>query len=100
MNARVPHLNVFLNDHRVGALFDTEPLSFEYSEEWLQDGRAIPLGAIPGRGGRIEDPAVLAFFDNLLPEGDIRAYLGTCIPATTIATQKTSPSTGRRPAPR
>ena len=75
MSAADGRLDVFIDEKRVGALFDTAPLSFEYAPEWLDDRQAIPLGSIPQRAGRIDDQAVLAFFDNLLPEGDVRVHL-------------------------
>lgn len=66
---------VYLADTLVGRLHDTDPLSFEYAETWLAPPNAAPLAAIPLQAGRQDSPAVQAFFENLLPEGDVRQQL-------------------------
>lgn len=69
-------LSVFGPDGLVGALHPTAPLSFVYSDAWLQrpDATAlhpgIPLAAKPA-----DSPYVAAFFENLLPEGDQRRMI-------------------------
>jgi serine/threonine-protein kinase HipA len=67
---------VYMGQHRVGTLYPTEPLSFEYSAEWLTNTAMMPLhpqiGILPGR---LSMPALHAFFENLLPEGDQRRMI-------------------------
>jgi serine/threonine-protein kinase HipA len=68
---------VYLEQDRIGTLYPTEPLSFEYTAEWIArpDAKAlhpdIPIGA-----GRIATPQLHAFFENLLPEGNQRKLIG------------------------
>jgi len=65
-----------MDNDRVGSLYPTEPLSFEYVPAWLDKPEAKPLQReIPLAPGRIATPAVHAFFENLLPEGDQRTLL-------------------------
>jgi serine/threonine-protein kinase HipA len=65
-----------MGQHRVGTLYPTEPLSFEYSAEWLTNTAMMPLhpqiGILPGQ---LSMPALHAFFENLLPEGDQRRMI-------------------------
>lgn len=84
MKARPGELAVFLNRDVVGTAYDTQPISFEYSAPWLADPNARPVGRIPRRAGRQEGAEVLAFFDNLLPEGDLRAHLAKQHQASTV----------------
>lgn len=68
---------VYLGQQRVGTLYPTEPLSFEYAAQWL--AAAVPKPLHPGIGlapGRMSMPALHAYFENLLPEGDQRRMLG------------------------
>lgn len=68
---------VYTGGSRVGTLYPTDPLSFEYAPEWLERQGAKPLypaGALVP--GRIATPALHAFFENLLPEGDQRKLIG------------------------
>lgn len=63
-------------DGQVGTLYDTDPLSFSYSDTWLATPGAEPI--VPGlqlAPGRVQTPAVGAFFENLLPEGDQRKVI-------------------------
>lgn len=75
MKDRPEALDVFLDDELVGTAFDTDPISFENSAPWLAAPESRPVGRIPRRPGRQDGADVLAFFDNLLPEGDLRAHL-------------------------
>ena len=84
MKAKPGELVVFLNRDVVGTAYDTEPISFEYSAPWLSDPNALPVGRIPRREGRHDGPEVLAFFDNLLPEGDLRAHLARQHQSSTV----------------
>lgn len=84
MKKRPTELSVFLNDDVVGAVFDTEPLSFEYDDSRLSARNALPVGRIPRQPGRQDGAEVVAFFDNLLPEGDLRAHLARKHRASTV----------------
>lgn len=69
-------LNVFVQEQLIGTLHNTEPLSFVFSEDCLVGLLRNPFaGVIPLKPGDITAPAVLAFFENLLPEGDQRRAL-------------------------
>ncbi len=76
-------LNVFFEDDLVGYVFDTAPLSFEYSPTWLQT-RAIQIANIPLGPGRTQAQSVTSFFENLLPEGDLRTFLFSSRKASTL----------------
>ncbi|MEO7886705.1 MAG: type II toxin-antitoxin system HipA family toxin [Polaromonas sp.] len=83
-SAQAGHLDVFFNEERVGAVYDTSPLSFDYSAEWLARRPAAQVAAITLAAGRTDAPAVQAFFENLLPEGDLRHYLAISRKASTL----------------
>ncbi len=69
------YLNVFFGTELVGRVCDTEPLSFEYSEAWLADPQTMQISNIAKQPGSNSSRFVLAFFDNLLPEGALREYV-------------------------
>ena len=77
-------LDVFYGDELVGSIADTAPLTFQYSPAWL--GRAAPMAvaAIPLVAGSNDSRAVQAFFENLLPEGELRQYLAEQKKASTL----------------
>jgi serine/threonine-protein kinase HipA len=77
-------LDVFFNEERVGSVHDTSPLSFEYSAEWLARREPAQVAGITLAPGRSDAPAVQAFFENLLPEGDLRSYLAISRKASTV----------------
>ncbi len=77
-------LDVFFGDVQIGTVFDTSPLTFEYSAAWLASEDPFPLSAIALGPGRLEGPHVQAFFENLLPEGELRAYLSVQRKASTL----------------
>ena len=67
---------VYGPDGLVGTLRNTDPLSFCYAETWLSMPGARPI--VPGMPlvpGQVDRPAVAAFFENLLPEGDQRKVI-------------------------
>lgn len=70
-------LDVFFGDERVGSIEDTSPLSFDYADEWLNRQEPAAVAAIPLTAGRNSSPAVQAFFENLLPEGELRSYIAS-----------------------
>lgn len=70
-------LDVYLNQNFVGRLREEKgQLSFAYDKAWLDSTRFIPLSVtMPRREEAFPDAATRVFFDNLLPEGDIRAAI-------------------------
>lgn len=75
-NALPASLWVYMGADRVGSLYPTDPLSFEYVPEWIGRKDPRPLQQeIPVVPGRIATPALHAFFENLLPEGDQRKLI-------------------------
>lgn len=72
---RTTQLSVFFGADLVGTVTDADPLSFEYSAAWLSRTPPKPLSAIPLVVGPIDSAEVRAYFENLLPEGELRAYL-------------------------
>lgn len=75
MNTSVAQLNVFDGEALVGTVYDTDPLSFAYAPQWLSWANRYPLAAIALQKDRHDAPAITAFFENLLPEGDARRAL-------------------------
>jgi HipA-like protein len=69
MATQATQLGVFDGDAHVGTIHDTDPISFEYTPEWLNFADRYPVATIALQGGRNDSPAVNAFFENLLPEG-------------------------------
>ena len=84
MSAEAPiaSLDVYLGTALVGSVYDTQPLSFEYAQSWLPNPGRIQLANIPLRAGRIDNEFVLAYFDNLLPEGALREHISRQLHAT------------------
>lgn len=75
-NILPPSLSVFIDDQLVGAIYPTDPLSFAYDNAYLASPGAAPIsGDIPLSAGANSTPAVHAFFENLLPEGDQRKII-------------------------
>lgn len=72
---RPDRLAVFYGSDVVGAVYDSAPLSFEYADAWLGHAQRMPIGTIPLQAGRQDSPHVAAFFENLLPEAELRTYL-------------------------
>lgn len=84
MSDRPESLGVWLDQELVGTVYDAAPLAFEYSEAWLSSPGRNPIGRIPKQPGRRDGPYVAALFENLLPEGDLRAHLGRKYHASTV----------------
>ncbi len=78
-------LEVYHSDKHVGRLHDAQPLRFEYAPEWLEHPEAVSLSpSLPlSQQVHIGD-AVLAYFENLLPEGDLRHHLELRHHTTTV----------------
>jgi len=70
-------LDVYLNENFVGRLREEKGrLFFAYDKAWLESSRFIPLSVtMPRQAEEFADEVTRAFFDNLLPEGDIRAAI-------------------------
>lgn len=70
-------LDVFAGDVLVGHLDETEGgMSFEYDSVWLAKLDATPLSPdLPLLQQRFQGGTVLAYFENLLPEGDVRDFI-------------------------
>ena len=84
MKPRVAALDVFYGPVRMGTVHDTSPLAFEYASGWLERQDAFPLSVIALQAGRVTSPQVQAFFENLLPEGELRLYLAEQRKASTL----------------
>lgn len=82
--ARPDTLHVFFGIERVGDVRDASPLIFEYGPGWLQRAQPRPVAAIPLLPGPQQSDAVQAFFENLLPEGELRVYLSGQRKASTL----------------
>ena len=71
-------LNVFYNSFLVGILKedDEERLEFQYSDEWLSLDWAFPLSLdMKLTGEKFGHKRTKAFFENLIPEGEIKNIL-------------------------
>jgi len=69
-------LDVLIDGELIGQLHDRVPLSFTYSDQCITGLVRSPIAhIIPLEIGEIATPAVHAFFENLLPEGDQRFSL-------------------------
>ncbi|URI09115.1 type II toxin-antitoxin system HipA family toxin [Aquincola tertiaricarbonis] len=75
MTTRPSALSVFYGDDCVGTVHDRAPLTFAYTADWLSRPSPWSLAAIPLQPGEQSGAAVHAFFENLLPEGELRQYL-------------------------
>ena len=71
---RPDRLDVYYGDALVGFVHDTEPLAFEYAPAWLSGPERMALAAVPRQAGRQATREVQAFFENLLPEGELPDY--------------------------
>jgi len=71
-------LDVYAGDALAGYLREDGDgsLSFTYSRQWLRRAAAMPLApALALTDGEHTGEAVLAYFDNLLPEGSVRDFI-------------------------
>lgn len=84
MTPRATALDVFYGTERMGTVHDTSPLAFEYAPAWLDRQDAFPLSVIALQPGLIASAHVTAFFENLLPEGELRIYLSEQRKASTL----------------
>ncbi|MBU6259148.1 MAG: HipA domain-containing protein [Burkholderiales bacterium] len=84
MAPRPGHLDVYYGSELVGAIHDASPLAFEYALSWLGRSERMAVAAIALQPGRNDSAAVQAFFENLLPEGELRHYLAEQRKASTL----------------
>ena len=77
-------LDVFFGNELVGTVHDASPLAFAYAEPWLHRAESAPIAAIELKAGTQDSAAVQAFFENLLPEGELRSYLAAQRKASTL----------------
>lgn len=78
-------LDVYHGDQLVGRLHDEQPLRFEYAPSWQAYPRAESLSPSLPLTQRVHaGDAVLAYFENLLPEGDLRRHLEISRHTTTV----------------
>lgn len=82
--SRPSRLDVFYGDELVGSLHDASPLSFEYAPAWLVRATPMTIANIGFGPGRNDSAAVQAYFENLLPEGELRAYIAQQNQASTL----------------
>ncbi len=70
-------LDVYLNQNLAGQLQeDRGKLSFAYAQAWLDSDLFLPLSVtIPRTADTFADEVARPFFENLLPEGEIRAAI-------------------------
>ncbi len=80
----IAQLDVFFGDEVVGAVHDATPLSFTYFPQWLARAEPAQIAAITLGPGSIESAAVTAFFENLLPEGELRSFIAASQKASTL----------------
>lgn len=82
--ARPERLDVYYGDERVGTVYDASPLAFEYAGAWLGRSEPMSVAAIALQPGRNDAAEVQAFFENLLPEGELRHYIAERKKASTL----------------
>ncbi|WP_235272420.1 HipA N-terminal domain-containing protein [Halomonas sp. KO116] len=78
-------LDLFWGKLHIGRLHNTRPLRFEYTHEWLTNSQANSLSPrLPLTQQQHSGDSVLAYFENLLPEGELRRYIELRHHTTTI----------------
>lgn len=82
--SRPEALSVFYGRELVGAIHDASPLVFEYAPSWLTRPEPKQLAAIALQPGPVSSEMVQAFFENLLPEGELRVYIAEQRKASTL----------------
>ena len=84
MTPRPDKLDVYFGAEHVGTVHDATPLAFAYTTAWRERAGAMAIAAIPLQPGHQDSAAVQAFFENLLPEGELRDYLAAQRKASTL----------------
>lgn len=71
-------LNVFFEDRLVGIFSQDDEMihSFKYAKEWIDSEHGFPISiSMPLTVVEFGNKVTLSFFENLLPEGNVRAIL-------------------------
>lgn len=71
-------LNVFFEDKLVGVFSQNDEMihSFKYAKDWISSDTSFPISiSMPLQKVEFGNRVTLAFFENLLPEGNVRAIL-------------------------
>ncbi|HND84232.1 MAG TPA: type II toxin-antitoxin system HipA family toxin [Pseudobdellovibrionaceae bacterium] len=71
-------LNIFYEGDLVGKFSQNEKMihSFQYNQKWILNEHAFPISiSMPLGENQFDNKTTLAFFENLLPEGNVRALL-------------------------
>jgi serine/threonine-protein kinase HipA len=84
VESKVRKLDVYFGDSFVGVIYDSTPLSFEYVNDWMHSDDRWPIVGIPLQSGVQAHFQVQTFFENLLPEGEQRAYIAAQRKASTL----------------
>lgn len=84
MAERPIRLDVYFGDACVGSVHDSTPLAFAYAPQWLAQSQPMAIAAIALQAGLQSGAPVDAFFENLLPEGELRHYLAAQKKASTL----------------
>lgn len=84
MTPRPDQLDVYFGAEHVGTVHDATPLAFAYTAPWMARAQPMAIAAIPLQPGRQSSGEVQAFFENLLPEGELRDYLAAQRKASTL----------------
>jgi len=83
--ATVDALDVYAAGRCVGRLFDEQPLRFRYDPTWLAWSEARPIAPdLPLGEQDLVGDRVFAYFENLLPEGNLRRLLSVSRHASTV----------------
>ncbi|MBS3955697.1 MAG: HipA N-terminal domain-containing protein [Methylomicrobium sp.] len=75
-------LNIFAGDLLVGYLSEStaKGMSFVYAPAWLASADAMPLSSdLPLSDQTYHGEPVVAFFENLLPEGDVLEFISKAV---------------------
>lgn len=81
---RPDRLDVYYGTELAGTIHDTSPVAFEYTASWLKRAEHLSVGTIVLQPGFNDSAAVQSFFENLLPEGELRRYLTEQRKASTL----------------
>ena len=81
---QLERLDVYYGTELVGTIHDESPVAFEYAATWLERADPMTIAAIALRPGHNASAIVQAFFENLLPEGELRHYLAEQRKASTL----------------
>jgi serine/threonine-protein kinase HipA len=81
---RPDRLDLTFGAEPVGTVHEASPLVFEYAAAWLARTPPMAVAAIALQPGRQDSAAVQAFFENLLPEGELRDHLAAQRKASTL----------------